>query len=1119
VISKFFIDRPVFAMVLSILIMLAGAVAITSLPIARFPEIVPPSVAINANYPGANAETMAQSVAGPIEQQLSGAKKLIYFQSQSANDGSTKITATFDIGADQDIAAVDVQNRLSIAQPRLPQDVTRQGIPITKTSNNLVCVVALTADTAQYDDVYLSNYATINILDALKRVPGVGDVTVFGAKDYAMRIWVNPDRLTQRGLTVSDVAAAVGEQNAIFAAGRIGQRPTADGGAELTVPVLTRGRLDSPDQYENIIIRANPDGSILRLKDVARVELGAQSYDLVGRLDGRPTTLVLVYLQAGSNALDVYKGVNDTMASLAPAFPTGVRWLIPYETVSFIQVSIEEVIKTLFEAVILVLLVVFLFLQNWRATLIPLLAVPVSIVGAFAGMAVLGFSINTLTLFGLVLAIGIVVDDAIVVVENVERIIEEEHLSPRDATIKAMEEVTGPVIAIVLVLCAVFLPVAFLGGLTGELYRQFAVTIAVSVAISGLVALTLSPALCRLLLRPHSKGKDLVARILDILIFRWFNWAFARLTAGYSRGVRLGIRLAVLTMVLFGGLCFLTYSLFQRVPSGFIPEEDQGYVITVTMLPDGASIDRTERVVAQVEDFYRSIPIVDHTVSLCGFDFLAGGVNSTSAAITFARLKPFPERQKLVDDAVKAAAAAGKPEPVKAVHAQELLGVAWGQFSSVKEAFIIPVNPPAIQGLGQRAGFEFQLQAKGGQDIRELARVTDEFIPEARNNPKLTSINSTLRVMQPQLYIDLDRDRAKTAGIPINTVFEALQAYLGQLYINDFDKFGRVWRVQLQAEPEFRRDPSDIGRIYVRNATMDMVPLSSVLSTHFQAGPNIVPHHNGFPAVQITGGPAPGSSTGEAMQIMTDLAAKLPPGYGFDWSGASYQEIKAGNAAPIALLFGIIVVFLVLAAQYENWSLPIAVLLVIPIGVLGALAAIYWRGIDRDIYFQVGLLTLVGLSAKNAILIVEFCVSLRRSGMGLVESAVEAARLRFRPIIMTSLAFILGVLPLVIAEGAGAAGRHSIGTGIMGGMIAATVLAIFFVPLFFVLVQGANEAFRRITGIGGSHPHPPSPSTGDPALVTGAVTGAAPGAAPGVVTAVQVTGPAPRPPPPTASHH
>lgn len=1055
--AKFFIDRPVFATVLSLLITLLGIVAIQNLPVAQFPEIVPPSVVISATYPGASAETVAQSVAAPIEQQLSGAKHLIYYQSQSGNDGTLKITATFEIGSDQDLAAVEVQNRLAIAQPRLPQEVVRQGITVTKTSSSMLCVVALQTTTNEYDDVYLSNYATINLLDSLKRVPGVGDAQVFGGKDYAMRVWVDPDRLAQKAFTITDLASAIRDQNAVFPAGRIGQRP-GPVDAQLTLPVLTRGRLENPDDYENIILRANPDGSMLRMKDVARVELGSQTYDLFGRLDGKPTTLVLIYLQTGANALSTFRAVEATMAEAQRSFPKGVEWLIPYDTVQFIEASMESVIHTLLEAGILVILVVFIFLQSWRATIIPLVAVPVSIIGTFAGMLALGFTINSLTLFGMVLAIGIVVDDAIVVVENVERIMHDEKLPVREATVKAMEQVTGPVIAIVLVLCAVFLPVAFLGGLTGELYRQFAVTIAVSVMISGLVALTLSPAMCRILLRPGHGTR--------FFLFRWFNTAFDGLTHAYSKTVKVAIRLAVVTMLLFGLLIFATYRLFQVVPGGFIPDEDQGYIIVAMILPDGASIDRTDKLATQVETFLRSDPNVTHTVMLGGFDFLAGGINSTNTGLLFARLKPWAER----------------PKPDQSAHA--LIGKVWGHFASNREGLVLPFNPPAIQGLGQRAGFEFQLQARGAGDVRELAAVNQKFMEAAAKRPEITGLNATLRVNTPQLFVDLDRDKAKMLGLSLTEIFNSLQAYLGALYVNDFDKFGRIWRVQVQAEPQFRQSPQSITDIYVRNENGEMVPLSGVVSVKLQSGPNTVARFNGFPSVQITGAPGTGYSTGDSMRAMREVAAEvLPPGYGYEWSGASYQEIKAGNQAPMVVGFGLIVVFLLLAAQYEKWSLPFAVLLAVPIGIFGALVAVFFRNFPNDIYFQIGLLTLVGLAAKNAILIVEFCAMERASGKGLIESAVNAAHLRFRPIVMTSLAFILGVVPLAFARGAGAAGRQSIGTGVLGGMIAATFLAIFFVPLFYVLIQGfAEKVFgvkhgRDLADDAPKNTPPPAPSS------------------------------------------
>ena len=1034
--SRFFIDRPVFASVLSLLILIAGGVAMSVLPIARYPEITPPTIQINAVYPGADAQTAAQAVAAPIEQQLSGVKNLIYYSSSSANNGAVTITATFEIGTDQDLAAVEVQNRLAVAEPTLPQEVVRNGITVTKASSSILAVVTLESEEGLYDELYLSNYATINLLDRLRRVEGVGDMRVFGAKDYSMRVWLNPDELAVRGLTVSDVAAAIREQNANFPAGAIGQRPTGEGDVELTLPVLTQGRLSEVEQYEQIVLRAEPDGTILRLEDVARIELGSRSYDLFGRVNGTPITLMLVNLQVGANALDTIAGVRAAMEEASKDFPPGLSYDISYDTTEFIEASMDEVVHTLLEAVVLVLVVVFVFLQSWRATLIPLVAVPVAIVGTFAGMLLLGFSINTLTLFGLVLAIGIVVDDAIVVVENVERIMHEEGLGPREATIKAMDQVTGPVIAIVLVLSAVFVPVAFLGGLTGQLYKQFAVTIAVSVAISGLVALTLSPALCRLLLKP-SHGKK-------FFLFRWFDAVFGAITGGYVRGVALGANYTLVTVAIFAALCFAMWRMQQRVPTGFLPAEDQGYILAAVLLPDGASLDRTDELARRVEAFYIDHPAVENVTLLGGFDILTGGANSTNAATMFVTLKPFEQRE------------------AEALSAQALVAATLERFAMAPEGSVVAFNPPSIQGLGTRAGFQMELQQRGGGTISELFTAGNTFISATAEAPELQAVRGTLRVSVPQLFVELDREKAKMMGVQVAEVFDAMQAYLGALYVNDFTKFGRIWRVQVQAEPEFRDDPQAIGRIYVRNSAGEMVPLSGLVDTRFRAGPNIVSRFNGFPSIQITGAPAPGISSGQANRAVERIVAEvLPAGYGFEWSGGTYQEIKAGNQAPIVLGFGLVVVFLVLAAQYERWSLPIVVLLAVPIAVLGALVAIALRGLVQDIYFQIGLLTLVGLAAKNAILIVEFCVDLVRQGKPPTEAALEAARLRFRPIVMTSLAFILGVVPLAISTGAGAAARHSIGTGVIGGMLAATFLAIFFVPVFFVLIQHLTRWLSR----------------------------------------------------------
>ncbi|NUM54619.1 MAG: multidrug efflux RND transporter permease subunit [Candidatus Hydrogenedentes bacterium] len=1036
-ISRFFIDRPVFASVISIIIALCGVVSITMLPIEQSPEITPPTVDITARYPGANAEVVAESVATPIEQELSGIENLLYYQSQSANDGSLAITLTFEIGCDLDIAAVETQNRLKRAEPRLPQEVIRQGIAVNKRSNNILGVVALNSTNPKHTDLYLSNYATIYMVDALKRVPGVGDALIFGGKDYSMRVWLNPHKVSARGMTVTEVADAIREENDLYAAGRIGAPPNS-GEVELTIPVITRSRLDDPAEFENIILKANPDGSTVRVKDVGRVELGSFSYDSFGRLNSKPTTFVLIFLQPGANSLSTMNGLRDQLEILKQSFPEGVTYDIPFNTTKFVRVSIEEVVKTFLEATALVVLVVFVFLGSWRATIIPLLAIPVAIIGTFTGMLVMGFSINSLTLFGLVLAIGIVVDDAIVVVENVERIMHEEGLAVREATIKAMEQVTGPVIAIVLVLTAVYLPVAFLGGITGVMFRQFGITIAFSVMISGLVALTLSPALCRLLLRPnHNK----------LFLFRWFDRLFARTTRFYTGTVRLVIRYGVVSLAVFGVVIYATYDLFQRVPSSFIPQEDQGYFLVVTMLPQGASLERTSAVMSKVEEFLLQQPEVEKVVTLGGQDFLAGRSPTTSAGAMFVNLKDWSERRS------------------PGSHVNALVGRVFGAFGNLQEATVLAFNPPAIRGLGFRAGFEMQLEGRGDSDIRKLGEISNAFMAELQKDPMLSGISGVLNLTQPQLFVDVDRDRAKTLGLPINRVYESLQAYLGSLYVNDFNKYGRIYRVQVQAEPPYRRTPDDLGRIYVRNNYGEMVPLSGVLNTHFQSGPNVVSRFNSYPTVQITGAPVQGISTGQALARIDEIAASaLPDGYGIDWSGVSYQERKAGNQAPYIILFGLTIVFLVLAAQYEKWSLPFAVLLAVPFGALGAVLAVYLRSfvgdISRDIYFQIGLLTLVGLSAKNAILIVEFCSALHEKGMGIVEAALEAARLRLRPIVMTSLAFILGVLPLVVGQGAGAGGRHSIGTGVMGGMLASTFLAILFVPLFFTLIERLTERIR-----------------------------------------------------------
>ncbi len=1042
-ISRFFIDRPVFASVISIVIVLCGLGSMYFLPIESSPQITPPTVMISAMYPGADAETVMQCVATPIEQELSGIQHLLYYQSQSANDGSLSVTLYFEIGTDLDIAAVEVQNRLKRAEPRLPQEVIRQGTTVDKRMSNFLGIMALESDIPEHDALYLSNYATIYMLDTIKRVPGVGQAMVFGNKDYSMRVSLNPDRLALKGLTVSDVAQAIREQNGLYAAGEIGGKPNPNS-LEFTFPVLAPGRLKTPGEFEDIILRAQPDGSIVKLKDVGSVQLGALGYSTEGRYKGKSTAITIIILQPGANALNTMLGVQAALEDLKTSFPPGVRYELPVDTTKFIKVSILEVAKTFAEAIALVLAVVLIFLGSWRAALIPLIAVPVAIIGTFTGLMALGFSINTLTLFALVLAIGIVVDDAIVVVENVERIMHEEHLAPREATIKAMDQVTGPIIAIVLVLSSVYLPVAFLGGSTGVMYRQFGITIAISVAISGLVALTLSPALCRLLLKPnHNK----------IFVFRWFDNLFKSFTSLFAFSARWVIRLGVISVAVFGVLLWATYSLFKMTPTAFVPQEDQGFFIAVAQLPQGASLDRTKAVVKQIEEFVLQQPEVDGMVAMCGQDMLSGAITPCGATM-FVNLKHWDER------------------PGPGHSADALVGRMFGRFGALKEATVLAFVPPPIFGLGLRAGFEAQLEARGSGDVQELAGVMGAFVGQLNQDPTFQGVSGVLNIGQPKVRVNLNQTRAKVLGIPVGDIYNSLQAYLGSYYVNDFNIYGRVYRVQLQADPEFRDSPEDIRKIQVRNNAGDMVELAGVVDVTMESGPNVVSRFNSYPSVQLTGAPAPGKSTGQCIKRVQELAAtSLPPGYAIEWSGGSYQEVKAGSQSMYVILFGLVMVFLVLAAQYEKWSLPFAVLLAVPFGAFGAIVSVFLRHAAADIYFQIGLLTLVGLAAKNAILIVEFCSKMREQGMGIAAAAIAAARIRLRPIVMTSLAFILGVLPLVLSQGAGASGRHSIGASVMGGMLSATFLAVFFVPLFFVIIQWISE-------LGSRHKPAPPPDSG-----------------------------------------
>ncbi|MBY0572365.1 MAG: multidrug efflux RND transporter permease subunit [Undibacterium sp.] len=1021
--SKFFINRPIFATVLSLIIVLAGLAALHVLPVARYPEISPPVVNVTAFYPGASAEVLEKTVAAPIEEQINGVENMLYMDSVSSGDGRVTINVTFEVGTNLDIAAVNVNNRVRQAEAKLPQEVRRQGVTVAKSSSSFLVVAAFYAEDDRYDALTLSNYVSQNVLDAVKRVPGTTNVIIFGAKDYAMRVWMRPDRMAQLGITVGDISTAISEQNAQYAAGKIGAPPNNT--EELTLTVTARGRLLEAADFGNIIVKTNKAGASIKLSDVARVELGSRDYNLYGRINGHPCANIGVFLQTGANALDTRKAVEATLIQLKAKFPAGMTYVTPYDTTPFVTESIYEVLKTLAEAMVLVFVVVYVFLQSWRATIIPTLAVPVSLIGTMAGLHLLGYSINTLTLFGMVLAIGIVVDDAIVVLENVERHINEEGMSAKDASLAAMKEVTSPVIAIMLVLVAAFGPIAFLGGLAGELYRQFSVTISIAVVLSGFVALTLTPALCALFLKPGAENHH--------PFFLWFNRAFLRFTKHYTDGVSFFLKRSILGMCLFGGMILLAGGLWKIVPGGLVPDEDQGYFIGATILPEGASLERTNGVVKQVETAMAGNKNINATFSLVGLDFLGGGGLKSSAATMFFPLNPWEDRDK---------------------SAKDLVGYSFMKTGHIKEGLPLFFAPPAIQGLGNTGGFEFYLQNKGEGGVMHLASILPALIAEAGKQPELAGVRTLWQANSPQLFVDVDNEKARAMGVVLSDVYNTLAATLGSYYVNDFNKAGRIYTVQLQAEGQYRAKPDDIGNLYVRSNTGQMIALRSFSTTRFVTGPDSVERFNALPAIKLFGDAKPGFSSGQAIAAM-ERAAKnvLPPEVGYDWGGASFQEKRSSSAGGLALGAGVLMIFLILAAQYEKWSLPFSVLLAMPFGIFGALLAVYLRQFNNDVYFQIGLVTLLGLSAKNAILIVEFAVMKVHEGYPPVAAALEAARLRFRPILMTSLAFILGVAPLAFSHGAGAAARQSLGTGVLGGMLAATFLAIFFVPLFFKLIH------------------------------------------------------------------
>jgi multidrug efflux pump len=1038
-ISRFCIDHPIFASVISIVITLAGAVAMIASPVAQYPDITPPQITVSATYPGADANVVANNVAAPIEQQVNGADNMIYMNSSSSSTGNLTLNVFFEIGTDPNLAQVDVQNRVNLALPQLPSAVTSQGVQVQKKSSAFMMVIAVYSPGERYDPVYVANYTNIYILDALKRIPGANQTAIFGTPDYAMRIWLKPDRMAQLGVTAAEVQNAVAAQNQQYAVGRLGQSPTGNP-VEQSFAVTTAGRMTDPAQFDNIIIRAASGGAaIVRLKDIGHAELGQKDYSIRGTYQGKPATMMAVYQQPGANALDVSNQVKATLAQMKKEFPEGIEYKVVMDTTNFTRASIHDVVKTFFEAVILVVLVVYLFLQSLRATLIPVLAVPVSIVGTFIGMQALGFSINMLTLFGMVLAIGIVVDDAIVVIENVERNMTVHKLEPKEAAKRAMDEVAGPVVAIVLVLCAVFVPVAFMSGITGQLYKQFAITIAISVVISGVVALTLSPALAALLLKPGHGPKN--------RFFRWFERQFERMTAGYGRGVALAIRRAGIALLLFAGMIALSVMMIKKVPSSFLPPEDQGYLLGAVIMPDAASLDRTDAVGARVSGYFMKDPAVEGVAMISGYSLL-DNQNKNNAGTFFVGFKDFDARYS--------------SDNIRSQNARAVLGKAYQQLGNDPRGTILPVNPPSIPGLGTTGGLEVWVQSKGDKNVQQMAGTIADYLAQVKKAPELARVTSTFNAASQQLMVDVDRDKAETLGVPVEDVYGTLQTMFGSLYVSQFIKSSRLWQVILQAEPSYRLRPEDLERLYVRNRDKAMVPLSAVVTNRYVTGPDLMTRFNNFPAVKITANPAPGYSSGQAIAALERVGAQvLPSDFGLAWSGEAFEEKKAGSTSASVFAFGLVMVFLILAAQYEKWSLPLGVLMAVPFALFGALLAVMLRGLNNDVYFQIGLTMLVALAAKNAILIFEFAVLNRANGASFYDAAMTAARERLRPIVMTSLAFILGCVPLAIATGASANSRISIGTGVIGGMLAATVIAVFWIPMFYYVIETAGERFGR----------------------------------------------------------
>ncbi len=1032
--AKFFIDRPVFAMVISIIIVLGGLVSMKATPIAQYPDIAPPTVQVTAMYPGATAEVIANTVAAPLEDQINGVDNMSYMLSTSSSTGNMTLTVTFAPGTDPDQAQVNVQNRVSQATAKLPAIVTKQGVTVETRSQAFMMAVAFYTEDDRYDMTYLANYVNLYILDPIKRLEGANLSSMFPTPDIAMRIWLKPDRLAQLGLTASDVSTAIQNQNQAFGVGQIGQAPGPEG-VQQNFVVTTKGMLTDPAEFDNIILRAESDGSaIVRIKDVGHAELGSMDYSLTTKIDGKRSAAVIVYQQPGANAIATSKKVRALIEELKPGFPDGLEFKYVIDTSEFTEASIEKVVHTFFEAVVLVVLVVLLFLQSFRATFIPILAVPICIIGTYTGIYMLGFSTNMLTLFGMILAIGLVVDDAIIVVEAVE-VHMAAGLTPLEASRKAMEELSGALVAIVLVLVSVFLPVAFLGGLTGTLYKQFAITIAISMVISGIVALTLSPALAARILKPGAHEKKGFGK--------WFDNGFNAITNVYIVGVRFLINHKLIGLILFGGVLFAVVTLFRILPASFVPAEDQGYLFGVSIMPDAASLSRTTLASDKAVKVMHENDAIESVFQADGYS-LIDSQSKTNSSTIFTALKPYSERKT--------------PETGAFVVVDDLRK----SFVAIKESIVLPLNPPSIPGLGTTGGFEFYIQSMGSGSAQDLEKVTKDFVAKAKERVDLAGVSTTFSASQQQLYFDLDRNRAELLGVPVSDIYNTLQAYFGSSYVAQYVQFGRIWQVIIQAEAEYRDRPTDFEQIYVRSTDGVMIPLSAVATVRYVPGAGLMPRFNGFPASKLTGSQAPGYSSGQAITAMEEVAKDvLPDGYGFSWSGQAFEEKKSGGTSNSAFIFGLIMVFLILAAQYEKWSLPIGVMMAVPFAICGALLATWGRGLENDVYFQVGLVTLIGLSAKNAILIVEFAVENLHSGMSVVDSAVEAARLRLRPIVMTSLAFIFGCVPMAIATGAGANSLHAIGTGVIGGMLASTLVASFFVPLFFVVIENASGLFSR----------------------------------------------------------